>query len=68
MAYLVSKLSGYLIKDIARYFRQKPMTMSQAIIKVEDLLQRGEDLAKRVSVMESHLTEKRKRKYLISII
>jgi hypothetical protein len=40
------------------------MTISQLIIKVENLLQRNEDLAKRVSVKESHLIEVRMKKYL----
>jgi hypothetical protein len=43
------------------------MTMSEAIIKVEDLLRRDEGLAKEVALMERHLTEKRKKRYLISV-
>ena len=67
VAYLARKLGGYLVKDIAEYFRREPMTMSEAIIKVEDLLRRDEGLAKKLRLMEMHLTEKRKKKYLISV-
>jgi putative transposase len=67
VAYLARKLAGYLVKDIAGYFRREPMTMSEAIIKVEDLLRRDEGLAKEVALMERHLTEKRKKRYLISV-
>lgn len=52
------------VKDIVKYFCLRPMTISQLIIKVENLLQRSEDLAKRVSVKESHLIEVRMKKYL----
>jgi len=52
------------VKDIVKYFCLGPMTISQLIIKVKNLLQRSEDLAKRVSVKESHLIEVRMKKYL----
>jgi hypothetical protein len=52
------------VKDIVKYFCLRPMTISQLIIKVENLLQRNEDLAKRVSAEESHLIEVRMKKYL----
>lgn len=67
VAYLARKLAGYLVKDIAEYFRREPMTMSEAIINVENLLRSDKGLAKKVELMERHLTEKRKKKYLISV-
>jgi hypothetical protein len=41
--------------------------MSEAIINVENLLRSDEGLAKKVELMERHLTERRKKKYLISV-
>lgn len=67
VAYLARKLAGYLVKDIAGYFGREPMTISQAIINVEDLLRRDEGLTKEVALMERHLIRKRKKKYLLSI-
>jgi hypothetical protein len=67
VAYLARKLAGYLVKDIAEHFRREPMTMSEAIINVENLLRSDEGLAKKVELMERHLTERRKKKYLISV-
>jgi len=52
------------VKDIVKDFCLGPMTISQLIIKVENLLQRNEDLAKRVPAKESHLIEVRMKKYL----
>ena len=67
VAYLARKLAGYLVKDIAEHFRREPMTMSEAIINVGNLLRSDGGLAKKVELMERHLTERRKKKYLISV-
>jgi len=66
VAFLARKLAGYLVKDVAKYFCREPMTISQGIKKVEDLLRRDKDLARRVELMERHLIGRGKKKYLIS--
>ena len=66
VAYLARKLSGYLVKDIAQYFGREPMTISRGVIRVEDLLRRDRDLAKRVGLVEKKLVWKRRRKYFIT--
>ena len=67
VAFLARKVSNHKVKEIAAFFRREPMTISQAIIKVEGLLQKDADLARKLSVIERNLIEKRKEKYLISI-
>lgn len=67
VAYLARKISGYLVKDIAEHFRREPMTISQAIIKLERLIQINKDLKKTVESLERNLIKERKKKYLISI-
>lgn len=48
VAYPGRKRSGYSVKDIARYFRREPMTISQGVAKVERVLGGNGDLAKEV--------------------
>jgi len=67
VAYLARKVSGYLVRDIAEHFRREPMTISQAIIKLEDLIQRDKDLKETVDSLESVLKKKGRKKYLITI-
>ena len=67
VAYLARKVSGYLVKDVAEHFRREPMTISQAIIKLEYLIQRDEDIEKMVESLESTLKEKGSKKYFITI-
>jgi chromosomal replication initiation ATPase DnaA len=67
VAYLARKASGYLVRDIAEHFCREPMTISQAIIKLEDLIQRDKDLEKMVESLESTLKKKGGKKYLIPI-
>ena len=67
VAYLARKVSGYSVKDIAQHFRREPMTISQAIIKLEDLIQRDKDLGKTIESIESTLKKKGVKKYLITI-
>jgi len=61
------KVSGYFVKDSAQHFRREPMTISQAIIKLEDLIQRDKDLGKTIQSLESNLKKKGVKKYLITI-
>lgn len=42
-------------------------TFFEAIIKVEDRIQRDEELAERVDLLEKNLIRKGKKKYLISV-
>ncbi len=67
VAYLARKLGGYLVKEIAEYFRREPMTISGAIIKVEDQIQRDGALAKRIGLLERDLIKGRRKKYLITV-
>jgi chromosomal replication initiation ATPase DnaA len=66
VGYLARKLSGYLVKDIGKHFRREPMTISQGITKVEDLLRREEGLARKIGLIERDLIGKGKKKYFIS--
>lgn len=68
VTFLARKLAGYLVKDVAKYFCQEPMTISQGIKKVEDLLRRDKDLAKRVGLMERYLIGKGKKKFIPRIL
>jgi len=43
------------------------MTISQAIIKLEDLIQRDKDLGKTIQSLESNLKKKGVKRYLITI-
>lgn len=67
VAYLARKISGCLVKDIAEHFRREPMTISQAIIKLENLIQRDKEIEEMVEFIENNLTRGRKKKYDISI-
>jgi hypothetical protein len=66
VAYLARKVSGYLVKDIAEHFRRKPVTISQAIIKMENLIQKDKKIEKMVKYMERNLIKNKKKKYLIT--
>lgn len=67
VAYLARKLGGYLVKDIGRFFGREPMTISEAIIRVEHRIHEDVELAKRIDLLEKNLTKRRKKKYLISV-
>jgi hypothetical protein len=67
VAYLARKLTGSLVKDIARHFQREPMTISEAIIKIEDLMEKDKELATRIEDMRSSLMKRGKRKYLITV-
>ena len=47
---------GAFYHTITRYFNREPMTISQAIIKVERLIQRDKEADKTVGVIEKGLT------------
>jgi chromosomal replication initiation ATPase DnaA len=66
VGYLARKLSGCLVKDLGKHFRREPMTISQGITKVEDLLRRDEGLARKIGLIERALVGKGRKKYFIS--
>jgi hypothetical protein len=66
VAYLARKLSGYLVKDVARYFRREGAMISQGMMKVENLLRTDEDLAGRVEIIERVLIGNRKKRYFVT--
>ena len=67
VAYLARKLAGSLVKDIARHFQREPMTISEAVIKIESLMEKDKDLARRIEDMKSNLMKRGKKKYLITV-
>ncbi len=56
----------YMVKEIADHFRRSPVTIGEAIMKVEDLLRRDRSFQKVVKLMEGNVIKGRKRKYRIS--
>jgi len=66
VAYLARKLSGRLVKDMARYFHREPATISQGLTRLENLLRTDEDFTEKVKIMERKLIQNRSKKYLIS--
>jgi len=66
VAYLARTISGCMIKEIADYFKRSPVTISEAVIKVEDLLRKDKSFERAVKRMEDDLIKGRKRKYRIS--
>ena len=66
VAYLARKVSGCLVKDIAEHFRREPVTISQAIIKLENLIQKDKKIGKMVKYMERNLIKNKKKKYRIT--
>jgi len=56
-----------MVKDIASHFKRSPVTIGEAIIKVEDLLRRDSSFEKELTRMGENLIKGRKRKYRISV-
>ncbi len=67
VAYLARKLTGSLVKDIARHFQREPMTISEAIMKIESRMERDMKLARRIEDIRSNLMKRSKKKYLITV-
>ena len=67
VAYLAKRVSDYMVKDIASHFKRSPVTIGEAIIKVEDLLRRDSSFEKELTRMGENLIKGRKRKYRISV-
>jgi putative transposase len=67
VAYLAREMTGSLVKDMARHFHREPMTISQAIIKIERLMEEDRELARKMEAMRRNLTKSGKKKYLITV-
>ena len=67
VAYLARVVSGSMIKDVARHFRRSPMVMSQAIIRIEGEIGKDKGLREMIEKLKRDLSQKAKKKYLITI-
>jgi chromosomal replication initiation ATPase DnaA len=67
VAYLAKTVSGYMVKEIADYFKRSSVTIGEAIIKVEDPLRKVKMFGKMLTFMGENLIRGRKRKYRISV-
>ena len=50
VAYLTRKLTCSLVKEIARHSQMEPMTISEAALKIESLMVKDIELAKRIEM------------------
>jgi mRNA-degrading endonuclease RelE of RelBE toxin-antitoxin system len=57
-----------MVKDIASHFKRSPVTIGEAIIKVEDLLRSDSPFEKDLTLMGENLIKGRKGKYRISVV
>jgi hypothetical protein len=64
--YLARILVGSSVKDIAQHFKRKPMTISLGVKKIENLVQRDRELARRAELMETNLQKNGNKKYFIT--
>jgi REP element-mobilizing transposase RayT len=67
VAFLARKMGGFLVKDIAQHFQREPMTISEAIIKIEALMEKDKELAEKIKDMRSNLMKRGKKKYIITV-
>ena len=67
VGYLARKLTGSLVKDIARHFQREPMTISEAVMKMESLVEKDMELARRIEDMRNNLMKRGKKKYLTTV-
>jgi putative transposase len=67
VGYLARTISGYMVKEIADYFRRSPVTIGEAIIKVEELQRGDRSFEKALKQMRDNLVKGRKRKYRVSV-
>ena len=67
VGYLARKLTGSLVKDIAGHFQRESMTISEAVIKMESLVEKDMELAGRIEYMRNNLMKRGKKKYLITV-
>jgi len=67
VGYLARKLTGSLVKDIARHFQREPTTISEGVMKMESRVEKDRELARRIEYMRSNLMKRGKKKYLITV-
>ena len=67
VAYLAKVVSDYMVKEIASHFKRSPVTIGEAIVKVEDLLRKDKSFKNALTLMKENLVKGRKRKYRISV-
>ncbi len=67
VAYLAREMTGSLVKDLAGHFHREPMTISEAVIKIEGLMEKDKELARKIETMKSSLVKRGKKKYLITV-
>jgi len=60
VGYLARKMAGSLVKDIAQHFQREPMTISEAIIKIDGLMEKDKELARKIEDMGSNLMKRTK--------
>ena len=65
-AYLARRISEYTVKEIVDHFLRSSATVSEAIRKVEDLLQKDKTFAKQLELLIGNLIKRRKIKYRIT--
>jgi len=56
-----------MLKEIADHSQRSPVTIGEAVMKVEDLLKRDKSFEKALNPMEENLVKGRKRKYRVSV-
>ena len=64
---MAKEVSDYRVKEIASHFKRSPVTIGEAIIKVEDLLRKDKTFEKTLTRVGENLAKGRKRKYRISV-
>jgi chromosomal replication initiation ATPase DnaA len=67
VGYLARKISGYMVKEIADYFRRSPIAIGEAITKVEGLLRKDTSFEKALKRMRENVVKGKKRKYRVSV-
>jgi hypothetical protein len=66
VAYLARELAGYRVKDIADHFHREPVTISEAVLKLEERLGQDKELAQKVEAIRQWLAKRAKKKYRIT--
>jgi len=66
VAYLARRISGYTVREIADHFRRSSVTVSEAIMKVEDQPRKDKAFATCLRNLAEDLIKERKRKYRIT--
>ena len=62
--YEEQKLTGSLVKDITQHFQRTPMTLNEAIIKIEGLMEKNKGSTRRKEDIGSNQMKRGKKKFL----